>query len=323
VSELEQVIQAIKSLHYEALHQLLDSNNTYSDVTKELFISRLQEELELRKLVTPFEKVIEGVCRSCNKGCKAYKFKSEGHLSLNLFIEIKNEKVKDIYLCNKLVTGENDYYETVIYFEFHEDEKVDFKPTLEHLINCQKVEVAVNEFNEMALMGLIPIQEVEYWYNKLTPLADELEFTEIFVDKSYKAFEKIKTYYNIVKEVVENYTNRHIAIEGLKEFHSIDLDDEKNMIAWLLKYDDNPFHFLNESSELRKIGILVLETKPQLVIDCTDFKESFIFFDIYSKNFGEMIYKYEPVNLLDENGKKIEFSLQNYLKSHNKYLDLL
>lgn len=40
MTEKEQLIQAFKSLDFEALQNLLDDNRSYMDVSKDLFLSR-------------------------------------------------------------------------------------------------------------------------------------------------------------------------------------------------------------------------------------------------------------------------------------------
>ena len=78
MSEKQQIIQAFKSLDFEALHNLLDNKRSYMDVSKDLFLSKLKQKLDEYSDLYLYEKVIEGTCDHCNKGCKAYKFKPEG-----------------------------------------------------------------------------------------------------------------------------------------------------------------------------------------------------------------------------------------------------
>src|SRR5690606_1326478 len=102
MTEKLKLIQAFKSLDFDTLEDLLDDNRSYMDVPKDLFLSTLKQKLEVYSDLKSYEKVVEGICDHCNKGCKAYKFKAENLPSLNLFFEEKDNKVTDIYLCNAL-----------------------------------------------------------------------------------------------------------------------------------------------------------------------------------------------------------------------------
>jgi hypothetical protein len=69
---------------------------------------------------------------------------------------------------------------------------------------------------------------------------------------------------------------------------------------------------------------MILETEPILIVDCSDFLDSFIFHDLYLNVEEEIMNRYHPTpEHFDQNGGRVICSLENYLKLHNKYLDLL
>lgn len=205
MTEKQQLIQVFKSLDFEALENLLDDKRSYMEVSKELFLSTLKQEIDSCSDIHSYEKVVEGICDHCNKGCKAYQFKGENLPSLNLFFEEKNEKVTDIYLCNALKVNNSDENDSAVYFKFYEEEKVNFTPTLEYSIHLQKIDAAVKDFNDLKSMGLVPIQEVIHWYNKNKFLAEELELNDPFVSLKYNAFKYIDSLYTKVANLVHNY----------------------------------------------------------------------------------------------------------------------
>ncbi len=323
MTEKEQLIQAFKSLDFEALQNLLDDNRSYMDVSKDLFLSRLKKELdEYKKLIT-YEKVIEGTCGSCNKGCKAYKFKTDGCPSLNLFFEEKNGKVTDIYLCNGLKVDTPDENDWDIYFKFYEEEKVSFVHTLEFSINLQKIDNAIEDFNRLSASGLVSIQELVNWYDQHKSLADELNLNDPFVSLKYKAFEYIDSLYSKVSDLVHNYNENYLAKEALREYEKLNKDDEKMIVSWLLKHESKYFFSLKKTDNWEKTGILILETEPSLVVDCSDFLDSFLYNDIYYRHYDEIMTRYEPTKEhFEQNGGSVERSLESYLKLHNKYTDL-
>ena len=323
MSEKYQLIQAFKSLDFEELGNLLDDNRSYMEVTKTLFLSTLKQKLANYKDLISYEKVEEGICGKCNKGCKAYKFKAQNFPSLNLFFEEKNGKVTDIYLCNSLKTETTDESNWDIFFSFYDEEKVNFSPTIKYSINIQKIDEAIKEFNNLESMGLTTINDVAHWYNKHKFLADELELNNPFVSRKHKAFDHIDSLYNKVSDLVHNYNNNHLAREAFEQYHQLNRTDEKSIVSWLLKHKDKYFFSLKKTNNWRKTGIIILETEPNLVVDCSDYLDSFIFDDIYKHHHSQIMTRYEPTDEhFEKNDGTIKWSLESYLKLHNKYLDL-
>lgn len=323
MSEKQQLIQAFKSLDFEALHNLLDNKRSYMDVSKDLFLSKLEQELNKYNDFNLFEKVIEGTCDHCNKGCKAYKFTAENLPSLNLFFEENEGFVTDIYLCNALKVDKPDENDWNIYLSFFEEEKVNFEPSLEYYINLQKVENATEDFNSLASSNLVPIQELIHWYNKYESLAADLNLNNLFVSIKYNAFEHLDSLYSEVSLLIRNFNKNHLAQEALREYQRVNRDDEKSVISWLLFYKDKYFFPIKKTKNWKKTGFIILETDPNLIIDCIDCLEFCLFEEIYSNIENEIMEKYKPTEKhFEQNRGSIEYSLESYLKLHNKYLDL-
>lgn len=324
MTEKELLIQAFKSLDYEALTNLLDDNKSYMDVSKTLFLSTLKNKLDEYSDLKSYENVVEGICNHCNKGCKAYKFEAEKFPSLPLFFEEKNGKVTDIYLCNALKVETQNENDWDIHFSFYEEEKVRFKPSLEHLITLQRVEKAVEEFNNLETVGLLPIQDVIHWHNKMKILADDLKLNDPFVSIEYKSFKHIDFLYSKVSDLAHNYKKNNLAKSALDTYHKIDTENEKNIVKWLMENKNNYFFSLKKTENWEKTGILILETEPELVVDCSDYLDGYLFDEIYYSHHNDLMKKYEPTKEhFEQNGGSVECSLENYLRLHKKYLELL
>ena len=214
-------------------------------VPKDLFLSRLKEEIEKRPKLKAYEHVVIGTCTNCNKGCPAYKFIAKGFPSLPLFFEEQDDDVTDIYLCSALkVDNKNDEdeddYDRSIFFYFYKEEESNFKPSLEHLINLQRIEKAVEAFNKLETQGIVPIQDLIDWYNRMESLAKDLKLDDFFSVVEFKAHEQIKKLYRKVDSVVSNYNKNHIAKLALEAYNQIDKKEEKNIVKWLF---DNEKHF--------------------------------------------------------------------------------
>lgn len=324
MSEKQQLIQAFKSLDFDALHNLLDKKRSYMDVSKDLFLSKLKQEIDRYSALNLFEKVIEGTCGYCNKGCKAYKFTAKNLPSLNLFFEENEGIVTDIYLCNALKVDTPDENDWNIYLSFFEEEKVDFIPSLKYYLNRQKVESATEDFNCLASSNLVSIQELIHWYNKYKSLAADLNLNNPIISLKYKDFEHLDSLYSEVSFLVRNFNKNHLAQEALREYQRINRDDERSVISWLLCHKDKYFFPFKKTNNWKKTGFIILETDPNLIIDCIECLDFFLFEEIYSNIEDEIMQKYKPTEEhFEQNRGNIEYSLENYLKLHNKYLDLL
>lgn len=118
MTEKQKLIEAFKSLDFEALQSLLDDNRSYIDVYKDLFLSTLKQKIDEYEDLKSYENVVVGTCNHCNKGCKAYKFKAENLQSLPLYFEEKDGNVTDIYLCNAFKEDKPVKDDWNIYFSF-------------------------------------------------------------------------------------------------------------------------------------------------------------------------------------------------------------
>lgn len=324
MTEKQQILEAFKSLDFDTLQNLLDDNKSYMEVSKDLFLSTLKEKIDGYENLKSYENVVEGICNHCNKGCKAYMFKAENFPSLPLYFEEKDGKIIDIYLCNSLKYDNSDKDNWNISFSFYEEEKVAFKPTMEYSITLQRIEKAVEEFNYLESLGLVPIQDVVHWYNKYKLLAKELDLDNPFDKIKYKAYEHIDSLYGIVSNLVRSLKKNDLAKNALDVYSKIQTENEKSLVEWLLENNKNYFSELKKTDNWEKTGFLILETNPNLLVDCMGYLEGFIFNEIYDNHLQEIMEKYKPtIEHFEQNGGSVECSLESYLKLHNKYLDLL
>lgn len=324
MTEKQKLIEAFKSLDFEALQNLLDDNRSYMDVSKDLFLSTLKQNVDEYGDLKYYENVTEGICQNCNKGCKAYRFKAENFPSLTLFFEEQDEKVTDIYLCGAFKgdkPSDDDYY---ISFSFYEEEKAGFKPTIEYTISLQKIDKAVEDFKRLESLGLVPIEEVVHWYNKYKYLAKELDLDNPFKGDRYKAYKHLDSLYSKVSQVVHNFKRNHLAKSVLDKYYKIEAEYEKGIVKWLIENKRNFFFSLKTTEKWKETGFLILETTPNLLVDCSDYLDSFLLSDIYFGHFEEIMEKYQPTDEhFEQNGGSLTCSLESYLRLHNKYLDLL
>src|SRR5690606_29389068 len=135
--------------------------------------------------------------------------------------EEKNGMITDIYLCNALKVENPDENDWDIYFKFYEEEKVDFKPTIEYSIKLQRIDRAIDDFKNLKDIGLIPVQNVLYWFDRMKQLANELGVKDPFKRKNYKAFLEIDKLYSEVSHLQHNYEKNKLAEKALIAYNKI------------------------------------------------------------------------------------------------------
>ncbi|MBL0261019.1 MAG: hypothetical protein IPQ10_08120 [Saprospiraceae bacterium] len=200
----ELIIESFQKMDLNMLDILLDENRTYQDATKEVFLEKLN--IVFSKLKNNGDTLLstyEGFCNSdaChNKSCKGYSFvgnKSKKHIDL-IFEELDND-VKDICHCNGFKTYET-FVETenLIMIDVKNDEKADFKPSINFLIISQKCKLAYEEL--IHYQNKIIDKEVYLtWLAKHHSLYDSI----IRFSSYYSEIDKFYWLYNRMEEMKE------------------------------------------------------------------------------------------------------------------------
>lgn len=319
MSEKQQIIQAFKSLDFEALENLLDDNKPYMDVTKELFLSALKLEL---KNVKSYDNVLEGVCQHCNKGCKAYSFTKKHHPSLNLFFEEEEDKITQVYLCGNIKVKNPDDEGLEIYLSFYEEEKVNFKESSTYLHNLQKIHQATEELHLITSGNIPKIKDIVAWHNKHKALAS---FNGPFEKERYKAYEKFSSTYSEIRSLVYFYDKNDDSQPALKEYYNIDSNNEKEVVCWVLAHKDSYFYnILKKPTNWKKTGFIEIDTEPGFIVDCSECLDALLFADLYDKLSTNLMNKYRPTyKQIEDNGGSVDGTLEAYLTLHKKYLDIL
>ena len=325
MSKKEIIINAIKEMDIEKLEQLLDDNRPYMDVPKSLFLDKLKIQFDKCKKneVTSFDKLVSGVCASCNKGCKGYSFVTKDNHTLDLFFEEENEEVTDVYLCNKLEVKEKISPNYQMYFNFYEDEKVTFKPSVDFLIKKQNIENAITEFEQFK-DRFVFIEEIGYWKNKHLELVNEFAAPFFFREERYLLFEPFSGLCSNLRNVIEHIEKHKFAIQALSELEAT--ENEEELVYWLFTYEwghlsDYGFERLHGWEQN---GLITLKEYPSIIIDCSGYIESLQFSFLYSKHHDDLVEKYNPTKEhFEKSSGGIEYSLESHLRIHGMYLGIL
>lgn len=318
----QQIIQAIKNLDFDALDVLLDDNRSYMDVTKEFFLSKLKQTFERYDVTEPFENIIEGKCNHCYIGQQGYLFTASHCSPLSLVFEEENDKVINISYCKSLIT-DDDIDKWTMFFEFYDDEKVSFKPSVQHLINIKNVDIAMAQFNKIAKAGLVPLTELVEWYTDNQNLQENIRSGGFMYPQiEHKYFVEIDNIFDKLESVVKNFNENLYAKETFDNFCQIDIKNERAVVKWLLDVDDCYSCQLQKTKNWKKTGILIFNVNPQVVVDCSGYMYATILQEIFWSNYIRLMVKYAPTKKEIDCIKYDEFILSDLLKMHGKYLDL-
>lgn len=175
-SNLNLILNCFENLDAAGLEILLHDENTYSDVSKQAFLIRLQAFFDDFKAgVVPNEKlqIFPGAC--CNKSCDhhlgrtAFRFLGAMGVYFDLrFIVAKDfnglEYVKDIYTCYDLITNEKvDHLHESTFFWVYEDDKVTTTLKDNHDLLVKQAEDALASYNLYFDVAIVSLVEVKSW----------------------------------------------------------------------------------------------------------------------------------------------------------------
>jgi len=234
------------------------------------------------------------VCKSnkCdNKGCSGYSFvgnNSKNHVDF-IYQETENE-INDIFNCHGFeITGKSIETNDSLSLFIKQDEKADFKPSSEFLIQSQKCKLA---YDELVHFQNTAIGKEVYlvWLEKFYPLYQSFELPPIF----YAEFDKFYWLYSKINGLKDFLQSNKSAIQALNEFQSIDKTNEKQLLLWLTKYEqtgDNLTLFLYEDINFEQPEKNKYFKVDKLKIDTSDFehiaKFKFLFDEYYRKMLGK------------------------------------
>lgn len=327
MSQFQQALQAIKNIDFNALKEILDDDKSYMEVSKSLFIKTLKDNLQCyinQGLKTYQEKLI-GKCDNSCDSCKAYSFCADGFPYLNLCISEIGGEINDIQLCHNIVELDRDVNNFAIFFRFFEEDKVNYKPSLKHLFDKQRVEDALDDFKKITKSKLICIEDLIYWKDKYHYIMDTFGLNAFFLPKQYKVFEEFDNLMFEVIYFIGNCDDNDYAIKALEHYHNIKNMSEKELVKWLFKYEELRFYFnFDDSEHWEKTGLIRLSEDLDIIVDCSECIEIFKFAKIYYTEETKLMEKYEPTEEHQmQNKDSLICSLENYLRLHGKHLDIL
>ena len=245
------VVNAISEMDYAALEILLDNNISYQNTSKTIFIEKLKEIFIKFKQKDTQLIPLEGIC--CSAECynkDNAKVSFIGNITgdlLSLIIE-QNEsgRIKNMYDCDNFCTNNcpqeecHNRYRIIIY----KDEKVDFKPSISYtnlIEKCIKANYELRRYCGCCEENFITAKEITDWINNYKAFFDSFELSSKFFKEQatfffeYKKVKKIHDFLNLEVE----------AAQALSDFKKIELNNEIELLKWLVKYEHFHYHLIS------------------------------------------------------------------------------
>ena len=191
---------------------------------------------------------------------------------------------------------------------------------------------APKEVQELVKEGNLMLQALAPYENEIIDL-DDLESFNQRINQFYDDIpflhrvnhsDLFRNLLNIViglNNLFELKAHFEIAKKAMREYHAMNKKDERNVIDWLLKYENDFMIFDSENKNVYGYWFKLSSIKEHIIVDCTKYAVSYDFTEQYWMHWGEIFAKYRPA---DKDLDKIDYhEIPNYLAFHNKHIDLL
>lgn len=322
----KQIIHAIKNFDISKLETLLDDKRSYMDVSKSLFLERLEKKFESARKdrCYSFDEVFFGLCNFCNKGCEGMSFYSNTGYYLDLFMEGEEEEVTDIYVCYNLsnFTGLEKIFDLGPHFCL--DEKVLFQPEKEYLFIEKQYESLLQEVEE--LKPFIKLDAFMKWYDTYSYLRDfalNLNFSQY---SDYKLYKNVSLLIKDLEGIVNLKIKSDSAIESLLSGH--EATTEREQLIWLFKNKTDlygAYNFIVPEDMSINSSVFYKSKHLEIDIDISGYEYVMDYFFKLDTCYYHMREKYRPLpqHFRQSLTVNLDSSLENFLRLHKVHLDIL
>jgi hypothetical protein len=294
MNKKELILECFRKMDMRILSVVLNDGQTYEHMEKDLFLEKINQLFQLCKELGDTELIVcKGTCQSslCSKsGCSGYSFtgnQSRNHFDL-IFLE-SDDDFTNIFQCRDFrpsdTTIEQDQHLT---FQVFEDEKAEFHPPVEYLIESQKCQQAIEEFHQYK-QTVITTDVYLGWHEKYQDLYSDI----VDLEDTYSEYNAFVALYNYVDILCGFVTIRGEAEKAIEEFRSLRSEDE--LLAWLDEYGALAWS-LSCFSALRGDDSFSDTMHPlrvhDVIIDPTELTPLYKFSFLFDTQFTDMENKY-------------------------------
>jgi hypothetical protein len=297
------LVNAISEMDSKALELILEDNVSYQDTTKTIFLEKLDEvfkefKKEDNKLIAYQGKCNSSECSNKNKNGISFVGNKSGRYINFIIEENENGTAKDLYTCNDFCTNDKiiDENKRKIDISVYKDEKVNFIPTSTYNFINKKSISAINEIQQFNNSEILK-EEIITWIKKYEDLYNSLNWRNNFYKNHYSFYWLYSRIYEIYKFLeIENE-----AKIGVDEFKSIDINNEIDLLKWLVKYEHLYYELLLlcaniVTEESLQTGNSILHKdyniyfKTDILKNCIDLEE------LIDKYYNEKLNKYNTLS---------------------------
>ena len=293
------LIKAVSEMNSKALELILEDDVSYQDTTKTIFLQKLKEvfkdfQKEDNKLIPYKGKCNSGECTNKNKKGIAFVGNKSGRYINFIIEENENGSVKDIYRCSDFCTNEKtiDENKKQLNFTVYKDEKVNFKPSAYYISSNKKSISAINYLNQFNKTEISKDQIIT-WVKQYEEFYNSLDW----FDLSYKNISPFDSCFYHINGVYEFIIIEDEAAIALEEFKSVNLEDEIQILKWLVKFEYLYYKLILlhpniVSEESLKSGKIILYKdfnvyfKTEILQNCINLQE------LFDKYYYEKLNKY-------------------------------
>jgi hypothetical protein len=310
-------INAISEMDSKALKLILEDNVSYQDTTKTIFLEKLEDvfkefKKEDNKLIAYQGKCNSNECSNKNKKGISFVGNISGRYINFIIEENENGTVKDIYTCYDFCTAEKINNENIrkLDISVYKDEKVNFTPTSSYNYINNKSISALNEikyFNNSEISK----EEIVTWIKKYEDVYNSLNWRNNFYKNHYSFY---WLYYRI-DEIYKFLVIENEAKIGVDEFKSIDINNEIDLLKWLVKYEHLYYELLLlcaniVTEESLQTGNSILHKDYNIYFKTDILKNCIELEELIDKHYNEKLNKYNTLSL-EEQENQIPFD-DNY-----------
>jgi hypothetical protein len=202
------------------------------------------------------------------------------------------------------------------------DERVDFKPSIDFLNKSQKCKLAYDEL--IQFQNTVIGKEVYLvWLEKFSILKESLNLQAF----NYAGFDKFYWLYSRIEELKHYLQSDGFVKEALKEFQTIEKNNEPKLLKWLVKYEKTGddlvmLLFLFEQIDFENLEDNAYFKVDGLKIKTLDFKSLAKFRFLFDNHYWNMLEKHttftkeETTHHMNENNE-----MSNYINSLSYHLE--
>lgn len=245
---LKNVLHAFSQMDSLTIKDLLDPQNTYQDLEKNLFIEKLESIFEeFRSEGTSNLSVLEGACFSldCNptQNRTTYRFFSEktrDYIDFRFIldpIKLSNDyAISDIYQCHcfKCHTDRNTRFGEEKILFIYWDEKNDFSKDADFLIYREIANEGLEKLK--TFQGIINLEEIGAWLMKYQSAIGFIErfkkppiFEKMKWDRFTSIYRRLKDFFEVIPKVVSLFQS---------DFEDWGKRSEDEMIECILRFEN-------------------------------------------------------------------------------------